>query len=210
MSAAKQRQILIGLLALLGALVAADQFGLLPGGGAESSSEASDEAPSARSLYLAGAELAEKRQALIDQAPQWRQAFESAQREWSVARQRMIVERSVELAEARFRDRALESLKDLGLTSLRVTPIQDRAPVTGAPPEAVVVKSLTMEVKFDAANHRDVYAAIDRLETMPGMATNISMLRIEGPGRVQLPHTITVTLTLQAQAAVGEEIAANG
>ena len=122
----------------------------------------------------------------------------------------MVVERTVELAEARFRDRALDAVKDLSLTSVRVTPIRDRAPATDAKPATIEVRPLVMEVKFDAPGHRDVYSAIDRLESMAGIATSISALRIDGPARVQMPRVITVTLTLQAQAAVGEEIGVNG
>lgn len=208
MNSAQQRIALITILGILGLLVVADLMGILPGRG-EASVE-SEESAGARSLYLARAELAEKQDSLIDQAGHWKEAAQQAERQWEIARRSMVVERTVELAEARFRDRALEAVQDLNLTSLRVTPVRDRAPAQVAKIENIEVRSLSLEVKFDAANHRDVYAAIDRLERMSGMATNISALRIDGPARVQLPHAITVVLTLQAQAAVGEEGAAHG
>ena len=208
MNNAQQRKALVVILGVLGLLVVADFFGVLPGRGEDS--DAADAAPGAKSLYLARAELAQKQEALISEAGEWKEAARQAGRAWESARQGMVAERTVELAEARFRDRVLEAVQDLRLGSLRVTPIRDRAPAQGAKPLSMEVRPMNLEVKFDAANHRDVYAAIDRLESMSGMATSISALRIDGPARVQLPHVITVVLTLQAQAAVGEEVATHG
>lgn len=205
----QKRISLIAVLGLLVALVVADQIGVLPGAG-DDADDAPEQATSARSLYLARAGLAEKQEGLIAQSQEWKSAAEKAQQQWEIARQRMIIERTVELAEARFRDRTLDAVKDLNLSAMRVTPVRDRTPATGAGPGAVVVQPLVLEVKFDAANHRDVYSAIDRFESMASMATNISAIRIDGPARVQAPHTITVSLTLQAQAAVGEEGAEHG
>lgn len=209
MTREKQQMLLLAVLGALGTLVVADQLGVIPGRAGDDA-QTVDETPSARSIYLARAALAGRQEALIAHADQWKFAAADAQRRWEVVRDRMILERTMELAEARFRDRALDALKDLSLAAVRVTPIRDRAPETSVRTTGVDVRPMAMEVKFDAASQRDVYAAIDRLESMGGVATSISVLRIDGPARVQLPRIITVTITLQAQAAVGEEAAAHG
>lgn len=218
MNESRRRQAIIGAFAVLGALVLADQIGVLPGrGGGAADAAEMDEGGSggARPAYLALAREAARDEALIARAPLWREAAEQARERWEQARRGMIVERTVELAEARFRDLALDALKDLNLAAVRAAAVADS---TGAAPggatngagggargggESGGVRTITLEVKFDATGQREVYAALDRLENLAGLRTNIASLRVDGPGRMQVSQTITATLTLQAQAAVG-------
>src|SRR5690606_25541644 len=134
--------------------------------------------------------LANSQRALLEQADEWRAAAAAAEQAWTQARAGMIVERTVELAEARFRDEALQALQNLQLKSPRANPSRDRGG-SAADASASGVRTLSMEVRFDAANQRDVYAAIARLESLRGIRTRIASLRIDGPGRMQAPPVIT-------------------
>ncbi len=208
MNSHNRRVMMLAVIAVLGVLFIADMFGALPGRAEENVSD--DLAPSPRAVYLARAQLAGEQEALIAQKDQWKSAAAQANREWGLARRQMVAERTMELAEARFRDRTLDALKDLNLTAARVTPVRDRTPETGGAKPLVAVRGLTMEVRFDATSQHEVYAAIDRLESMSDITTQIASLRMDGPGRLQMPRMITVVLTLQAQAVVGEEAANRG
>jgi len=211
----RRKQLLVSALLAIGALVLADQFGLIPGRSTSAEAVAVAGAVGARPIYLARARRAAMEQALIERAPRWRAAAEQARERWEQARRAMVVERTVELAEARFRDLALDALKDLNLAAVRASAVSQASgatPKSGSGASAGVkdegegarVLTITLEVKFDATGQREVYAALDRLENLAGLRTNIASLRVDGPGRIQISQTISATLTLQAQAAVGE------
>lgn len=199
------------LLVVAGALVAlvvADRFGLIPGRGDDSAAAEQDSSPRARYMTIAAERSAESN--LIGSAAAWRDASGQAQSQWSEARKRLVAAPTVELAESRLREIILAALVDLKVASPRVTYIKEAvspavggssAPVAPASP----VRSIGLRLEFDTTSHRDAYIALDRVRNVPDAAVSITSLSLSGPGRVQLPEQITVSVTLRAAAVVGGE-----
>lgn len=195
----RTRLMLGGSIGLLLLVVVADQLGLVPG---RQPAEGGDgAAPSSlRERYLARARRSLEEQRLVASAPEWISAAAKARDAWNSARARMVVAKTAELAEAGARDRVLDALKDLNLSGTRATVMP--SPATEA---SAVVRSITLDVRFDTPSHRDAFAAADRLEHLPGLSTSVTGLKLDGPGRIQTPSSITVTMTVQVLAAIGQE-----
>lgn len=155
--------------------------------------------PTPRSIYLARASLTAAQDALLAQADRWRTALDRTEQSWGVARRSVVAARSLELAGARFRDMALQAIVDLDIASPAATVVPADAPTANT---AMMILPLQLDVQFDARQHSDIYAAIDRLENMPGVRTNIESLRLDGPGRIQMPRLATVRLRLTALALI--------
>ncbi|MDX2115428.1 MAG: hypothetical protein SFZ24_07375 [Planctomycetota bacterium] len=181
---------------LLGVFVVADMAGLLGGQGAGSEA-ALDQG--ARAEYLDALAASNEDQALLDSADRWRDAAARARDAWARTQPGLISGPTPELAEARFRELVLEAMKDVGLTS---TPTFSAAR-ENVPAATGAVRRILLRVDFDSVSTRDVFAILDRLENLRG-GTEIRSLRIEGPGRVQLPKQVSVSVTIAAAAVVGE------
>lgn len=197
MTAPARRKILLGVLAIVAMVVTLEFAGLLP---RASSAEASEDDASPRSLYLQRAALVAEQERLIAEAPRWRALAEDLRRRWDLAKEGLVAGATEQLAGAAFRDAVVDALADLDLTAVSAT----LQPATAADP-ALPVRLLTIDVRFDARQHRDLYSAIERLENIPGVRTAIGSVRIEGPGRMQLAGGAKVSLTVRALAVIGEE-----
>lgn len=183
---------------LLLLLVIADRAGMLPGG--SSGARAEDDSAAAR--YEEAALAAEADEALLRRAGEWNSAAERAEAEWSRVSAGLVRAATPELAETRFREIVLAAMADIPLISTaRINYIRDGA---AAPPGAgaASVRTLRLSVAFDAPNPKGAYTIIDRLENMPDAQARIESLKIDGPGRVQSPKQVTVTLTLAAAAHI--------
>jgi len=158
-----------------------------------------DEMLSPQSAYLARASLAAQERSLIADAPNWREAAQQADQIWSDLHTQILSARSVELAGDRFRDIALDALVglDIAAPSASIVPLQGK--MDGSVDHIVTI---TLDLQFDARRHSDIYAAVDRLEHLPHLRTSISTLRIDGPGRMQLPRLATVRMRLIALASI--------
>jgi len=196
MSAAARRRSLLAVLGIIGALVVLEFAGLLPKGG---EAEASDSDASARSLYLQRAALVADQERLIAEAPRWRALAEDLRLRWDRAKEGLVSGSTEQLAGAAFRDAVVDALSDLDLNAVSAT-LQPAAPLDPALP----VRLLTLEVRFDAHQHRDLYAAVERLENLSGVRTSIVSVRIDGPGRQQTSRGAKVSLTVRALAVIGQ------
>lgn len=181
--------------AILGALVLADRAGVLPG---SASAETDVSSPASRFAALAQADQEET--ALLSQAGSWRQAAERAENEWRRASAGLVRAATAELAETRFREIVKGAIQDVPLVSPeRIVYIRDAAAARGN------IQTLRLSVEFDAHSARDAYTIIDRLEHLPDARARIEQFKVEGPGRIQAPEQVTVTLTLSAAALIGGE-----
>lgn len=199
MKPAGRQRILLVALGLIATVVVLEFAGLLPRAG-DSEADASD--ASARSLYLQRIALVEDQERLIGEAPRWRALADELRVRWDRAKEGLVSGATEQLAGAAFRDAVVDALAGLDLTAVAAT-LQPASPVDPLIP----VRLLTLEVRFDAKQHRDLYAAIERLENLPGVRTSIASVRIDGPGRLQISGEARVSLTVRALAVIGEESA---
>jgi hypothetical protein len=194
MSAGRSRTpVLAGISLVLLAAVAADRAGMFSGGGAAGRG--------VRAEYLARAKDAVEERALISRGEAWRASAERARTEWDRLAPGVVRAATPELAEARFREIVLASMEDIRLISpARINYIRDAAASAAGP-----VRTLRLSVQFDAATPRDACTIVDRLEHLAEARSRIEGLKVDGPGRIQLPEQVTVTLTLSTSAFVVEE-----
>lgn len=191
---------------LLLLLVIADRAGLFPGG--SSGASAADDSAAAR--YEAVALAAEADEALLRRAGEWNAAAERAEAEWSRLCAGLVRAPTPELAETRFREIVLAVMADIPLISpARINYIRDGAasPTGGG---GASVRTLRLSVAFDAPTPKGAYTIIDRLENMPDARARIESLKIDGPGRVQSPEQVTVTLTLSSAAHIENSAPSSG
>lgn len=184
---------------LLVALVGLDRLGWLPG----RSGDEAEAVDSPRARYLAAAAEHESDRALIARAGQWRAAASEAQARWNATRSRLVAAPTVELAESRLRELVLAAITDLEIASPRVTYVKE--PLAAGADPAARVRPIALRVDFDAMSHRDAYLALDRVRHLPDAAVSISALLLDGPGRIQMPQQLTVSITVRAVALVGGE-----
>lgn len=199
MSVPKSRApILAGVTVLLVAVVVADRASWLASAGGGLTADGG-----ARAAYLAAAAESSDERALVARAGEWGHAAARARAEWGILSGEIVRAATPELAEARFREEVLAAMEDIRLNSpARINYVRDGATaVTPAAP----IRTLRLSVQFDAATPRDAYTIVDRLEHLSGARASVETLKIDGPGRVQLPEQVTVTLTLSTPAFIGEE-----
>lgn len=198
-SSRRRQSLMIGAVLLLVMIVVINRVGIV--GPAGETSE--DDLPSARSQYLARAAIRKEQVALIAQGAQWASAAARAEDVWSQTQRLLIEAPTVELAGARFRDRVVDELRMLGVEAPRATLVSGAAELgkNGDSPLRVI----ELDLRFDANSHRDLYSAIDRLENLPETWTAIEMVEVTGPGRIQVPHTVSVSLRLVAIGLIAAE-----
>lgn len=195
-TASKRAPLMAAACLVLAALVVADRSGLLPGSGQASDAAIDD---SAASRYADAAQEASADAALLDRAGEWNAAAERAESEWNRVSTGLVRGATAELAETRFREIVKSAMQDIPLVSPeRITYVREGTAAKGA------VQTLRLSVAFDAPTPKDAYTIIDRLENMPDARARIELLKIDGPGRVQSPEQVTVTLTLSAAALIGD------
>ncbi|HBS28817.1 MAG TPA: hypothetical protein DEB06_05065 [Phycisphaerales bacterium] len=196
MTHSRRTRILAGALIGVAVLVGLDFVGVLPrsGGG----DPGADAAPSARDLYFQRAALVADQRRLIAEAPAWRSTAEDLRRRWDLVREGLAQGATEQLAGARFRDAALDALVGLDIGGLSATL---QAPVS--PDPSLPVRLLTLEVRFDARQHADLYLAVERLENIPGVRTSVGSVRFEGPGRLQTQGGAKAAITVTGLAVVG-------
>lgn len=194
MSAPSNRvPIMAGACVLLGAVVVADRAGWFAG-------EAALEADTPAARYAEQTQRAGGDAALLDRADAWRSAAERGEAEWRRARAGLVRGATAELAETRFREIVKAAMQDIPLVSPeRINYVRDAAAPKGA------IQTLRLSLAFDAPSPKDAYTIIDRLENLPDARARIELMKIDGPGRIQAPEQVTVTLTLSAAALIGEE-----
>lgn len=189
--------LMIGVSLVLGALVIADRTGMLPGS-APSEPDAADQSGAAR-YALASAE-ASADAALLDRAKDWDAAAARAESEWKSVSAGLVRGATPELAETRFREIVKSAIQDIPLVAPeRITYLRESAAAKGA------VQTLRLSVVFDAPTPKAAYTIIDRLENLPDARARIEQLKLDGPGRVQSPEQVTVTMTLSTAALIGPE-----
>ncbi len=202
----RTRNIMLGVLGVLGVLVVGDTLGLLPKPG-ESGTEADAPPSSARQQYLSAAGALAREQALLARAPEIAGALERARAAWGQVRSEMIVAPTVDQAEAAFRERVLAVTKDFSLTAVSASPLRIEAAATPAAAAtgagAAVVRPVALRLQFDTAKPQDAYRLIDLLENMPDLRSTVTNASLVGPGLPQIPTQVTVNVTVRALASIG-------
>ncbi|MBL8745543.1 MAG: hypothetical protein JNK58_04210 [Phycisphaerae bacterium] len=189
--------ILIAATLVLGALVIADRAGMLPGSAA---ADPDSLAESAASRYAAASAESSADAALLSRAAAWSAAAEQAETEWKKVSAGLVRGATPELAETRFREIVKSAIHDIPLVSPeRITYLREGIAARGP------VQTLRLSVVFDAPTPKAAYTIIDRLENLPDARARIEQLKIDGPGRIQSPEQVTVTMTLTAAALIGDE-----
>ncbi|RMD66543.1 MAG: hypothetical protein D6824_00640 [Planctomycetota bacterium] len=173
---------LVSAAALLAALVAADRLLLRRGVEAQ---------PVAEPLVEKAAQLAKAR-AVASQEEQWRTTLEAEKQQVRTVKERMIEAPSVEVAGARLKQVVQEVMRDVGVT-LDVSDTTSAKPVLEGEP----VHLVGLQLQFRTNDPETLYALIDKLEHMPDLLTNVSRVRILGPGRSG-GAGLEVTMDLQA------------
>lgn len=197
--------LLAGLAAAMVGLVALDRAGLLPGG------DAAPDAPARgpRAAYEDRAAQHAQDAALLARAGEAQRLARDAGEAWNSLRASLVPGATQELAEARLRELAASVMADLSLLSPpRLSTVRLAAPAPAEPgaspsPEDASIRPIAIRVEFDAASSADAFVIIDRLENMPDVRSEVSQLSVSGPGRVQLPEQVSVSLTLRAAAHIG-------
>lgn len=205
MSAMTTRQrAMLGAIGALALAVIADRAGLWRPGALLASG--GDGGPAAeRYAALEGIVAAQKR--LAAERDTWKKAAADAAAQWAKLRERVIVAPSVDLAEGRLRDEVNREAQALGFETPTAASLGAAAPAGDAksPAKGPVLRVVGLRLEFGAEKPEPVYTLIDRLENLPSIAAAITLLELKGPGVVQLPHRIDVTIELRALAAIGEE-----
>lgn len=196
MTAARGRiLILAGAAGVLLAVVAADRGGLIPGRAADGDGPIRS-GPRARYLERLAEDRAER--ALLAREAAWSSARREAEERWRQVQGMLVTGATPELAEARFREMVLAAFEGIRVVSpARITYVRDGVPATGA------IRPIRLRIDFDAPSAREAYTLIDRLEHLADARSAIVAMRIDGPGRIQLPEQVTVSLTLAAVAYIG-------
>lgn len=202
MSQAGNRTKLLALVVVLLGLAVVFR-GSLFGGAAEQSVS---EEPTLRERYLADVELTERHERLAAESQRWVEAQRVIEDQWTVASRELVRGRTIELAEAGFRERVLAEVKDLKFLESSANAIaQAAAPITpGQVPSPIRPVALRLEVRTDAPE--DVYRLIDRLEHLPDMRASVGSVQINGPGLAQVLGEVRATIQINALALVGEEV----
>ncbi len=197
---------LLGVVVVLGAVVLGRQF-IGAGTGGE---EGGDEAPSARERYLDAVALTQRQRALLDAAESWRAALAGAEQAWDSASRELVRARTVELAEATFRERVLAEVKDLRFSessanSVAVPVESNPASASGGAPADAVVRAIGLRVDVRTDTPGEVYRLIDRIENLADVRAGVVGVQIKGPGLAQLPAEVTATIDVRAVALIGEQ-----
>lgn len=177
-----------GVLALA---LGADQFGLLPG----AANDADSAEVGAREEYLARASSAASDAELLARLPELRARAEQARAQWDLLRLQMVSGATPQLAEARFRELVLSALSGLELASPPRVGSVTRD--TGG-----AVRRLGLRIEFDVHESSKVFAAVQKLESVGEARCRVVQLSVEGPGRVQIPEMLKVTMTLESVGLV--------
>jgi len=193
-----QRKLLLGVLAVLVALIGLDRFVLTAdagdgGGGGGSASDGT----SLKEIYRARAALLDRQRALIEQRSEWERANVRAIDEWRALAGRLIVAQSVEIAEGELRERLEALASEMGL------PRPDaRALPPIVPDEASPVRVIRYNLLLSTAEWESAFALIDRIETDPSTIARVTELTLDGPGLPQIETELSLTLTVQAIAII--------
>ncbi len=193
-----QRKLLLGVLAVLVALIGLDRFVLTAdagdgGGGGGSASDGT----SLKEIYRARAALLDRQRALIEQRSEWERANVRAIDEWRALAGRLIVAQSVEIAEGELRERLEALASEMGL------PRPDaRALPPIVPDEASPVRVIRYNLLLSTAEWESAFALIDRIETDPSTIARVTEVTIDGPGLPQIETELSLTLTVQAIAII--------
>jgi hypothetical protein len=177
-----------------------------------SAAEEADAAPTPRERYLEELSLSRRQQALADQAEQWNAALERARGAWDSASREMVRGRTLELAEAGFRERVLAEVKDLKFSDSSANTQRVEAPAAAAPlPVAPAsgtasVRTIGLKVDVRTDSPAEVYRLIDRLENMPDARAGVVSVELRGPGLAQTPGEVNASITVQALALIGESM----
>ncbi len=193
----RRQQGMLGVIGVLAVVVGADRAGVLARG------EPGEDSAAARHGALA--ELVEAQRSLVSQRESWAKALAQAESEWGSLRARVIAAESIDLAEARLRDEVNQLAKSLGFETPTAAPLSASQGSREAAPGAASrgVRVVGLRIEFGAEKPEDIYTLVDRLENLPTLATNISMIELRGPGIVQLPRRVEVAIELQAIAVIG-------
>jgi len=169
---------------LLAALVAVDRLLLRQ-------SDQDNATTASQPLVEKAAQLA-KAKAIAHQEERWRKALDAEEAQVQEARQRMIQAPSVDVAGAKLRQVVQEVMREVGVT----LDVSDEAP-SRAVLEGEPVRLVGLQLQFRTSDPETLYALIDRLENRPDLLTNVSRVRILGPGRSG-GSGLEVTMDLEA------------
>lgn len=197
---------LLGAVVLLGVAVAVSRFA---SGDADTDGSSGEEVPSAKERYLDALALERRQRSLLDGADQWRSALASAEAAWELVRHELVRARTIELAEAGFRERILAEVKDLRFSesSANSVPVPAATPAqpTAQPGAAATVRAIGLRVDLRTDSPAEVYRLIDRIENLSDVRAGVVGVQIKGPGLAQTPGEVTATLDLRAVALIGTE-----
>ncbi len=174
--------------------------------------EEADTAPTPRERYLEELALSRRQDALIEQWGLWEGALVGARSAWVSVSRVLVRGRTIELAEAGFRERVLAEVKDLKFIEssantqrVEAAPATQPAPSNAASaPAAAAVRTIGLKVDVRTDSPAEVYRLIDRLENMPDTRAGVIGVELRGPGLAQTPGEVSATITVHALALIGE------
>lgn len=207
---------LLAAVVILGAVVVGRS---VVGSGADDQADAA-EAPSMREQYLNALSLSRRQQSLIDAEEAWSRKLADTRSAWNEISRELVRGRTVELAEAGFRQRILAEVKDFKFTdgSANSVPVTPPAQPSGAvaaaqsPPGALSpadtaqsVRAIALRVEVRTDTPAEVYRLIDRIENLPDARAGVVSVQVRGPGLAQTPSEVSATLLVHAVALIGED-----
>ena len=205
---------LLAAVVLLGAVVVGRS---VLGTGTEDQGEAA-EAPTMREQYLNAIALSRRQQSLIDSEEAWARKLADTRSAWNEISRELVRGRTVELAEAGFRQRILAEVKDFkfldgSANSVPVTPPAQPAgsptpsPAIPATPagSAQSVRPIALRVEVRTDTPAEVYRLIDRIENLLDARAGVVSVQFRGPGLAQTPGEVSATLLVHAAALIGED-----
>lgn len=169
----------------------------------------SDAPPTAREQYIEELALTRRQEALIAQNEKWSQARAGAESAWDDVSRELVRGRTMELAEAGFRERVLAEVKDMkfidsSANTQRPTESAPTQPVAQAASQTASIRTIGLKVDVRTNSPAEVYRLIDRLEHMPDARAGVIGVELRGPGLAQTPGEVSASITVHALALVGE------
>lgn len=197
---------LAGIVFLLLVLVLWRQFGSGSSGATPTGGGASDASASLPEQYRKEMEISHHQRQLTSAGPAWAGAAARLHEEWAKARQQLVKGKTLELAEAGFRERVLAEVKEFKFLSAKANAAPPPASPDGSGAAASSpIKVIGLRVEVDSDNPDDIYRLIDRIENMPDARAAVTAVKLEGPGFKLEPGRLAATIQVQGLALVGDE-----
>lgn len=170
-------------------------------------SDASSEAPQGdlHDVYTQQLQAVRRERQIASAGESWEQARDRLRSQWDEVRRQFVKGKTLELAQAGFRERVLSETKDFKFLQVKANVAPIEGPAEDAATAAMPVKVIGLRVEVDSDNPDDLYRLVDRLENMPDARAEVTAVKLEGPGFKLVPGRLAAVIQVRSLALVGED-----